>query len=1323
MLLLLNIKIDLTSIIILIIITNMSNFDKFLGLEFREKKLTRQYNNKKLLNNLANYGGENGDKYIVNRNGEYNGIIIELQDKVYPLYLSNSVHKIYLNIETGYTNNNEIIEKFNLVSLYQKYSNDLLKFIVDEFLFYNNLEGIYYDYPKIKENLGKDKELDKLKKIIKWDNHELIPCSIKVVGIGSLLPESWVDKVFESGENFHKSIDLLDERINKPPVTYLANHAMVKLKNNDPENINKEELNKYIKDKVNIFILNKKTLKFDLKKPSLKKNYNYVKIEFDEKMKINNFLNEDNKFNNFVLVLFEKNEIMENPNNINSKKTSIGFYVSLLQKSIRRGDKSKKCLLNAIENLSISKPYNNPEYNFELVSGIKQLFWRLAISVIEETKLYKSNNYFDIFDLIIYSYIFGKYVRYYPTNKLLNTIKETALRVQSNNNYCDFRDSKNKKIKCVPPYNVKDENIKKFQLSLLIGYKLMPRMRNDSVMIECIIKWLELNPSLILLDNINISKNESNKDIEKICWYNSLDHHVKPSIIVQLHNYLYDEKTSLKNCGDLLWTLNSEYNFRKHKFRWNDKNDLIYFVQYLLNNNKINLENEENEEIKNSKENDIYKNVNKLLLENINKYEKNKEWWKSKFKKINEKIKDFDYENNIDKIRIGQMILSNQLNSSFIFSGRKTTPIYTNEQIKFKQGDIIYEIEGDDTEKYKKIMAYYLNNYKKKIHLKLKIFNCEMFETEIKNNKIYINNLECVKIEPENNKQIEWNDNLDSFIENKQIKIYNLKENDSVYKSLESLFEIKKFGINEFIIYKSLTDTIKNGNEIIISSKILNKISADILKKIICRIETSIEDKNDKIVLFFGKIDRGGSSTKDIIDDIHEGYLMRVANILSCLYGCFERVDEYKFIVHKNSKVYKYWIDQIYNLINIKQKEGKEHKLDKFINTKLWSHQENIKNRIINGINKYNQKGFGDASSVGSGKTLTALSVIEAICLNKECKNNLNFLILVPNTNLYEVWTNEINNHCDIKKINCFKQESNGKWLIINKNIDNNNINLYLTTMGRNRDNLLSLGLEFVIIDECLTVQNNSSKWTLKAFEQVVKSKYGVLMLSATFFRTRFDKLFFMLKMLQIGLPSKIEYLDTVLNIAIGANIKTNTIKWNTNYNKIEMSKEFYKKYNKSKKTNKKESYIALKKFMSENINLEDIISNKLKELLKLNRKILVFAESDNQIEKLKNKVKNCSFYPDIEKDVCIISKYKGTYGINNLVKYDTILMKPPESDKLPQMKGRLDRPKQMAKELFIEYLIIKDTIDEIDLISLQNANNFYSSHIIPLANYYDKYA
>ncbi len=81
-----------------------------------------------------------------------------------------------------------------------------------------------------------------------------------------------------------------------------------------------------------------------------------------------------------------------------------------------------------------------------------------------------------------------------------------------------------------------------------------------------------------------------------------------------------------------------------------------------------------------------------------------------------------------------------------------------------------------------------------------------------------------------------------------------------------------------------------------------------------------------------------------------------------------------------------------------------------------------------------------------------------------------------------------------------------------------------------------------------------------------------------------------------------------------------------------------------------------------------------------------------------------------------------GSYGINNLTNYNTILLRPTEPDKIPQIKGRIDRPNQKSINLYLVYFIIKDTIEEIDLIKLEMANTFYKNHIIPLASYYDKY-
>jgi hypothetical protein len=235
--------------------------DKFINLIFKENKKTK-FNGTKQLNNLGNYGCESGFRYFVDRNGEYNGIVIEMSEKIYPLYLSNTVHQLYLCVESGYIDIGIYIERFGLAKLYQKYSNELVRFIVDEFLLGNNIEPFYLDYPKIKVEITKDLDLIELKKKIGWDYHELIQVQLKVVSTGSLLPDEWMGKIFNSGKEFHKSIDLLDERIGKPPVTYLANYSMSREILNKPEIINQELLNQYKKiSNTNIFVLDSIGLK------------------------------------------------------------------------------------------------------------------------------------------------------------------------------------------------------------------------------------------------------------------------------------------------------------------------------------------------------------------------------------------------------------------------------------------------------------------------------------------------------------------------------------------------------------------------------------------------------------------------------------------------------------------------------------------------------------------------------------------------------------------------------------------------------------------------------------------------------------------------------------------------------------------------------------------------------------------------------------------------------------------------------------------------------------------------------------------------------
>jgi hypothetical protein len=233
-------------------------------------------------------------------------------------------------------------------------------------------------------------------------------------------------------------------------------------------------------------------------------------------------------------------------------------------------------------------------------------------------------------------------------------------------------------------------------------------------------------------------------------------------------------------------------------------------------------------------------------------------------------------------------------------------------------------------------------------------------------------------------------------------------------------------------------------------------------------------------------------------------------------------------------------------------------------------------------------------------------------------------------------------------------------------------------------------------------------------------------MLSATFFRSRFDKMLYMLKMLKSGLPEKKEYLDTILSETIVSNITESDRVWTINTNKISLNisqKEMYDKiYEKNYNKGSEKLYIELSKFIHEKINYCDLFYTQLEDLEKRNRKVLIFTKSKEEADQIVNSPKNKSRigrYPD-KKQHTVVSYSEGTYGLNDLIIYDTILMRPPEPDKLPQIKGRLDRPGQNSKNLEISYILLKNTIEEASLLRMEMCNNFYNNYLMPLGEFYE---
>ena len=413
------------------------------------------------------------------------------------------------------------------------------------------------------------------------------------------------------------------------------------------------------------------------------------------------------------------------------------------------------------------------------------------------------------------------------------------------------------------------------------------------------------------------------------------------------------------------------------------------------------------------------------------------------------------------------------------------------------------------------------------------------------------------------------------------------------------------------------------------------------------------------------------------------------------------------------------------------------------ITTPLWEHQINTLEKFKEMLIDNGRKGVGDASIMGSGKTLTSLATIQSLFIYElELWRNKNivdihsgFLVLIEKFVLVKIWVEEIVNHTKnfeivvktekskIEKVKGIKTKKDGSIEIIYVEFDGviKPNTIMISTLGRMRDYPVKHFWNFVVIDECLSIQNKSTLWTLEALRQISVSKYGVALLSATFFRSRFDKLYYMLKMLNSGLPYNKNYLDTILSENIVVNLPVKTYDWDVIEMKYNLSEEQKEEYDtlKRKKMDSSTLYGKLVGYIKENVNYVNIFENILENEL-FDKKVLIYATSEKESKLFANELKNVGKYPDISQQHVVVSYDKGTYGLNNLTIFDTILTRPPYPDKLPQMKGRLARPGQVNELLTIVYVYLENTIEENAFLYINDANNFYEDHIVPLAEYYE---
>ena len=105
---------------------------------------------------------------------------------------------------------------------------------------------------------------------------------------------------------------------------------------------------------------------------------------------------------------------------------------------------------------------------------------------------------------------------------------------------------------------------------------------------------------------------------------------------------------------------------------------------------------------------------------------------------------------------------------------------------------------------------------------------------------------------------------------------------------------------------------------------------------------------------------------------------------------------------------------------------------------------------------------------------------------------------------------------------------------------------LIISTLDRvcNHPFVRQTAWDFVVIDECLSVQNAAAKRNPSAWRQTEVSMCGVLMLSATFFRSKYYELFIMIRMLRSPLPRTMEWLPATIHEHIVCQIPETDRTW-----------------------------------------------------------------------------------------------------------------------------------------------------------------------------------
>lgn len=279
-----------------------------------------------------------------------------------------------------------------------------------------------------------------------------------------------------------------------------------------------------------------------------------------------------------------------------------------------------------------------------------------------------------------------------------------------------------------------------------------------------------------------------------------------------------------------------------------------------------------------------------------------------------------------------------------------------------------------------------------------------------------------------------------------------------------------------------------------------------------------------------------------------------------------------------------------------------------------------------------------------------------------------------------------------------------------------------------------------MVVDECLSIQNDSALQTAEAWRQVAASRAGCLLLSATFFRSRYSKLFYMIRMLRSPLPRTEPHLPALLREHIVCFVPETRRVWSLKFRPVKLPIEAGAAYDSRLEQfaamrsggrnafgNARALWSELKGFLRDHYEQalpaatihSPLIASFVSEserLISTGRRPLLFANTENELERILVAIPGARRWgggrgisgdsvdahaiggatqvtTGSKRGPLVVTVREGAHGLNCQRDADAIVCRPQPGDVIEQMKGRIDRPGQPRDRLELVVLFAASTV------------------------------